>query len=109
MTQTELTLIHQVRAFVMNPELIVLHMPLRAYSDFGDAKILQVLRAHVDERGIHLPHNERPHRRPRTLIYTAYGVNCDDKIVPDSVLRMQPVNDRAPYPCRMIQEELPQK
>ncbi|CAE6952725.1 phnC2 [Symbiodinium sp. CCMP2592] len=68
---TEKVKLHLARAFIMNPEVMVLQRPLHHY-DANTAKIvLDLLKAHVNERGLGLPEESVGRRRPRTVFFTA--------------------------------------
>merc|ERR1712050_73533 len=67
----ELSLVHLARAFIMNPEVMVLQRPLRNYNEARSRRVLEVMKFHVRERGLALPENQRPHRRPRTMFFSA--------------------------------------
>merc|ERR1712046_509579 len=63
------------RAFVMNPEVLMMHKPLEPFDEEDKDKILGLLRSFVDDRGLALPDWERRLRRPRTLFFTSEHVN----------------------------------
>merc|ERR1712130_371741 len=52
MSSTDLNLIHHARAFNMNPEVMILQRPLRNYYSKTGTKMLEVMKAHVRERGL---------------------------------------------------------
>ncbi|CAE7242184.1 Abcb7 [Symbiodinium necroappetens] len=70
MTYSEKVKIHLARAFIMNPEVMVLQRPLHHYDAPTAAIILGLLQAHVRERGLGFPAKDREHRRPRTVFFT---------------------------------------
>lgn len=75
LTYTEKVKLHLSRALIMNPEVIVLQRPLHHY-DYNTSKlVMDVLKAHVRERGLGLPEEGRPHRRPRTCFFTVEDVS----------------------------------
>jgi len=65
--------IHLVRAFIMNPEVLVLHRPFYASggrrSIFSDL-LLECLREHVENRGLCMPRESAHTRRLRTCFFT---------------------------------------
>jgi len=71
LTYTEKVKIHLARAFLMNAEVMVLQRPLHHFSAHESATILQMLREHVDNRGIGMPEESLAIRRPRSVIYSA--------------------------------------
>jgi len=70
LTYTEKVKLHLARALIMNPEVIVLQRPLHHYDSKTSQLVMNVLKAHVRERGLGLPEEGRPHRRPRTCFFT---------------------------------------
>jgi len=71
LSQTDYVRLNLVRAFAMNPECLVMHQPLGPFSDEEAKVVFNLLRAHVDERGIELPEGERKLRRPRTVFFSS--------------------------------------
>lgn len=74
---TQKACIHLARAFIMNPELLVLHRPFMYYpKDSGDgadhsyAHIMDALLEHRDNRGFKMPAETLSERRPRTVFYS---------------------------------------
>merc|ERR1719329_708099 len=55
------------RALVLNPECLVMHKPVIAFSDEEARHIMALIRMHVDERGLELSAEDRHFRRPRTV------------------------------------------
>lgn len=75
LTYTEKVKLHLSRALIMNPEVIVLQRPLHHYDYKTSKLVMDVLKAHVRERGLGLPEEGRPHRRPRTCFFTVEDVS----------------------------------
>jgi ABC-type uncharacterized transport system fused permease/ATPase subunit len=69
---TSVLKIHIARAFVMNPEVIVMQRPFDHFLGAQDHDLMQdAVRKHVRERGLCLPAEERERRRPRTAFMSA--------------------------------------
>ena len=83
LSYTDRARINLARALITNPEVLVVHKPALFFDD-GDAKlVLDLLREHVDERGLELPKEGKRHRRPRTVFFTCakiVGVTLADKV-----------------------------
>jgi ABC-type multidrug transport system fused ATPase/permease subunit len=58
------------RAFIMNPEVLVVNKPTMAFNAREKQDIIRALRSHVDERGLALPQDEWRLRRPRTVFFS---------------------------------------
>eukprot|EP00931_Biecheleriopsis_adriatica_P092805 TRINITY_DN66583_c0_g1_i1.p1 TRINITY_DN66583_c0_g1~~TRINITY_DN66583_c0_g1_i1.p1 ORF type:complete len:383 (+),score=47.54 TRINITY_DN66583_c0_g1_i1:1-1149(+) len=69
---SERTQLNIVRAFVANPEVLVIEKPTDAFSDLQANKMLQAFKEYVTESGLDL---DKGSRRPRTLIFTACRMN----------------------------------
>lgn len=83
MTSPDMMIIHLVRAFLTNPEVMVLHKPLRLFAPTKMAKVMTTMREHVDARGVGLPAEHVELRRPRTIFYSTENVSqvaCADVI-----------------------------
>jgi len=62
--------LHLLRAFVMNPEVLICQRPLSNFTRVDGHDLLRRhFRAFVENRGLALPASK--HRRPRTLIFSA--------------------------------------
>merc|ERR1712224_1050995 len=73
---TEKAKLHLARAFLMNPEVMVLERPLMHFNpDWGVSMILDLFRTHVCNRGVGMPEALRNSLRPRTLFYAAETVD----------------------------------
>merc|ERR1711884_799690 len=59
------------RAFVMNPEVLVLHSPCAHFNDHEVETIMTLLKTHVEKKGFELAENEIKFRRPRTVFMTS--------------------------------------
>jgi len=79
-------LVHLARAFVANPEVLVLHKPFEHFNP-GQRKIVQAaFRQFVDNRGIAMDPETYSRRRPRTMIFTTS--NEQDLGIADVVLEV---------------------
>lgn len=74
-TSTDFARLNLARALVMNPECLVMHMPLITFSDEQAKKTLELLRAHIDERGLELPEEGKKFRRPRTVFFSSSALD----------------------------------
>ena len=70
-SRTDRTLIHLARAFVTNPEVLVLHKPAVLVDNVLRARIFTMMRDFVRQRGIDQDANEPiERRRVRTIVYS---------------------------------------
>jgi ABC-type uncharacterized transport system fused permease/ATPase subunit len=75
LSSTELAILHTVRAFVMNPEVLCIHKPtLFLNSEMADI-MYTVLKEFVDNRGLEQDPSTFWQRRPRTCILTARRID----------------------------------
>ncbi|CAK9111833.1 unnamed protein product [Durusdinium trenchii] len=72
---TEKCLLHLARAFVMNPEVMILHKPLEHFDHIFARRVVDLLREFVDLRGIEKPQDTLHLRRPRTCIFSVGQTN----------------------------------
>jgi len=83
LTHTDHARLNLARAFVMNPECLVIHKPALPFNEVEAYDIIKMLRAHVEERGLELPAAQRLLRRPRTVFFTSStlaGVKSADEV-----------------------------
>jgi len=66
--------IHLARAFIMNPEVMIMHRPLHHFSAASQGVILNAIREHVDGLGLFMPQSSRHHLRPRTVFFTPESI-----------------------------------
>jgi len=71
LSHTDRAKLSLARAFVMNPEILVLHKPALAFNELNSKEFINMIRSHVDERGVELPVDQRFARRPRTVFFTS--------------------------------------
>jgi len=76
LSYTDFARINLARAFIMNPECLVLHKPALAFDDSEAKDIIRLLRLHVDEKGLLLPEEGRTYRRRRTVFFTAASMDA---------------------------------
>jgi ABC-type multidrug transport system fused ATPase/permease subunit len=70
--ESEQYFINVVRAFVTNPEVLVLHRPfMRVRKGVMREKTARSLQLHRDHRGFCMPLESSSHRRPRTIFYSS--------------------------------------
>merc|ERR1712003_369183 len=55
----------------MNPEVLILHKPLRNFNPAKVAVVSGVMREYMDARGVALDDERMTQRRPRSLFYSA--------------------------------------
>merc|ERR1711862_779590 len=63
--------IHLARAFITNPEVLILHKPLELFDSKMENRLKHLMNAHVDERGLGLTAADRIFRRPRTVFFSS--------------------------------------
>jgi len=83
LTHSDHSRLQLARAFVMNPECLVMHKPDMVFGPDEVGPIMKLIRQHVNERGIELPPEGRQFRRPRTVFYTCTtlaGLNAADLV-----------------------------
>ena len=88
LTHTDFAKLNLARAFVMNPEFLVLHKPTLAFHDADKLHLVELLRAHVNQKGLQLSAENRKLRRRRTVFFTCasmIGVNLADSIYDVSI------------------------
>ena len=84
LSRSDRALLHIVRAFIANPEVLVIHNPTQLLDGSQRQVCLKALRAFVDERGLEMPVETRAKRRPRTVIYSTS--NIDGVKIADQIL-----------------------
>jgi len=83
LSHTDYARLNLARAFIMNPECLVIHKPDMVFSSDEVTSVMELLRKHVNERGLELPEKTRAVRRPRTVFFTSVtiqGVNFADRV-----------------------------
>merc|ERR1712113_570615 len=71
LTHSDVARLALARALVMNPEVLVVHIPTANFNDTEASAIIDLLREHVDRKGLELDESERRFRRPRTVFMTS--------------------------------------
>jgi len=95
LSQTDRCLIHLARAFVMNPDVLILHKPLAQLDEYHARLVLDLLREFVDLRGIEKSPEGRLLRRPRTCIFSVADsryADVADKVFHVAQGNVSPVN-----------------
>jgi len=81
---TDRHLLNLARAFVFDPDVLVVHKPTMPFDERLSSKVLEVMTGWVSERGIKLDPKEKMSRRPTTLIMSSakiQGVKLADRIL----------------------------
>lgn len=86
LTQSEKVKLHIARALVSNPEVMIVERTLQGLNYEHATGLLNVLRRHVNEKGLCLPTEDHVHRRPRTVIFSTEL--ADHAAQADSVLEL---------------------
>eukprot|EP00928_Gymnodinium_smaydae_P021251 TRINITY_DN18276_c0_g4_i1.p1 TRINITY_DN18276_c0_g4~~TRINITY_DN18276_c0_g4_i1.p1 ORF type:complete len:805 (+),score=143.44 TRINITY_DN18276_c0_g4_i1:54-2417(+) len=90
---SEIHMIHIARAFIMNPEVLVMQMPFAIFNAQGCSVLGKACTSHVRDRGLNMPAEQRESRRPRTLFYSAYREEVMQYA--DTVWLMKPAADES--------------
>eukprot|EP00928_Gymnodinium_smaydae_P087507 TRINITY_DN71762_c0_g1_i1.p1 TRINITY_DN71762_c0_g1~~TRINITY_DN71762_c0_g1_i1.p1 ORF type:complete len:872 (+),score=144.38 TRINITY_DN71762_c0_g1_i1:79-2694(+) len=91
LSYTDLVKLHLARAFIMNPEVMVLQRPLSHFDPDQQSVFMDVVRQHVQGKGLYLPKAGRSARRPRTVFISVE--NADHARQADVVWRVERVKD----------------
>jgi len=71
LSSTDFARLNLARALVMNPECLIMQMPFITFSDDLAKRMVDLVRLHVQERGLELPEKSRSFRRPRTVFFSS--------------------------------------
>jgi len=63
--------LHIARALIANPNVMMLQRPLQSFNEEDGDQVLDLVRLHVESRGLGYPDANIQHRRPRTVIFIA--------------------------------------
>lgn len=91
---TQKTQLNICRAFVSNPEVLILHKPTVVFDDVITQNTFEMLRRYVKCKGLDMDPESAHMRRPRTCVITTgrpQGVSCADivfKVSTDSVVKV---------------------
>jgi len=83
LSQTQSALLSLARAFITNPEILVIHKPTGVFDDQTTDNTFRCLRLFIEEKGMCLSKKGFKARRPRTCIITTArpkGVALADKV-----------------------------
>eukprot|EP00930_Biecheleria_cincta_P030590 TRINITY_DN21191_c0_g1_i1.p1 TRINITY_DN21191_c0_g1~~TRINITY_DN21191_c0_g1_i1.p1 ORF type:complete len:896 (-),score=185.99 TRINITY_DN21191_c0_g1_i1:76-2763(-) len=83
LSQTQRAQVNLARAFIDNPDLMVIHKPALLFDDETSMVVLQQLQKFVKNRGLAEPLETFALRRPRTCIFSSakrYGTKIADKV-----------------------------
>jgi len=86
---TERAKIHLARAFIMNPEVLILQRPLLHYSGTAQDNICKLIREHVSNRGYGLDPATKSMRRPRTVFVSVESGEDAKEINADMTWEME--------------------
>eukprot|EP00747_Dinoflagellata_sp_TGD_P128474 gnl/TRDRNA2_/TRDRNA2_174544_c4_seq19.p1 gnl/TRDRNA2_/TRDRNA2_174544_c4~~gnl/TRDRNA2_/TRDRNA2_174544_c4_seq19.p1 ORF type:complete len:542 (+),score=68.43 gnl/TRDRNA2_/TRDRNA2_174544_c4_seq19:3-1628(+) len=95
MSHTDYCLINLARAFVMNPEMMIIHKPLAHFDALNSSRVLGLMREFVDLRGVENTSDEWSLQRPRTCIFSAVhleGIELADQAFRVSDGSIQPID-----------------
>jgi len=70
LSNVELRRVHLARAFIFNPEVLVLERPIEGFERGETIAFLNMLREFVDNRGLEMEEELMHYRRPRTIFFT---------------------------------------
>mmetsp|Transcript_18913 Transcript_18913/g.33329 ORF Transcript_18913/g.33329 Transcript_18913/m.33329 type:complete len:812 (-) Transcript_18913:326-2761(-) len=70
LTYTDKVKICLARAFIMNPEVLVLHRPFHHYDAVSATQVMQSVSKHHKNRGLCMPEDKVHNRRPRSIFYS---------------------------------------
>lgn len=93
LSQTQRAQVNLARAFIDNPDFLVIHKPALLFDDETSDVVLQQLKKFVKNRGLEEPPETFALRRPRTCIFSSakrYGTKIADKVFlisPDEGIR----------------------
>lgn len=90
LTQSEKVKLHIARALVSNPEVMIIERTLQGLNTKCATGVINILRRHMDEKGLCLPKEDHVHRRPRTVIFSTEL--SDHAAQADTVLELDPAN-----------------
>merc|ERR1719469_1073137 len=66
LTRTDSARLNMARSLVLNPEILVMHMPCISFTDDETEIIIKLLKDHIDRRGLGMGKGML-YRRPRTI------------------------------------------
>jgi len=80
LSDSETHKLHLARAFIMNPEVLVLQRPFRHFSEVeGEhGRVISAIHHHIASRGLCMPVSTACRRRPRTVFFTAETKTQED-------------------------------
>lgn len=69
---SELCLLNLARAFIANPNVLLIHKPTMVFNHQKSVMIMEMIRSFVNDRGIEVDPNRHHQRKPRTCIITGH-------------------------------------
>jgi len=77
LSMTDYARLNLARALLMNPECLVMQMPLQAFGATEGLRLMSVLHKHVRDRGLGFPSHSQKDRRVRTaFVSISHGDLC---------------------------------
>jgi ABC-type multidrug transport system fused ATPase/permease subunit len=70
LNQSRKARLHIARAIISNPEVMVLQRPFQPFLEDAACDVLDILRRHVQERGLFFPEEDRESRRPCSVFFS---------------------------------------
>jgi ABC-type multidrug transport system ATPase subunit len=98
LSYTDLACIHLARAFIVNPEVLVMHRPTIHFEENRREAVWSLLGEFIQNRGVEMPVSGREHRRPRTVFLSTS--------VWDEVKRADLIifcHDQTAQPCKDVE------
>jgi len=71
LSESEIKRLHLARAFIYNPEVLIMHRPVDEFDNDMAQHVLGLMREFVDGRGVEVDAGDFELRRPRTLFFSA--------------------------------------
>lgn len=76
LSHTDYARLNLARVLALNPEVVVIHKPALLFDDHERTKVVQILREHVEGKGLFMPVESYEFRRPRTLFFTSMSATA---------------------------------
>jgi ABC-type uncharacterized transport system fused permease/ATPase subunit len=90
LSQSECQILNLTRAFVFNPEVLCIDKPTSVFNEERAAKVMDLLKEFVSNKGLGMESNTAKKRRPRTAIMAterSSGLKAMDKVFKISVAK----------------------
>lgn len=89
MTLSRRIKLHLVRALIANPEVLIIKRTLQGFNEEVAGQMLDTLRQHVTEKGLCLPEEGKPRRRPRNVVFITE--NTSEALKADTIFQLDPL------------------